>query len=337
MTGATIFGCAGPALGKDEAAFFRDANPWGFILFDRNLGTPDDIRGLCAALREAVGRNAPILIDQEGGRVQRLRPPLVRGWRPALDFVTASGEDAARAMYLRYRLIAAELLDLGIDVNCAPLGDIARPETHPVLKNRCYGDRPETVISIARAVATGHLAGGVLPVLKHIPGHGRSVVDSHLDLPVVDAAPEVLVNSDFLPFAALADLPLGMTCHLVFKAFDPDHPVTTSKRMIRMIREEFSFDGLLMTDDLSMEALGGAIGDRARRAIAAGCDVILHCNGKRPEMEAVAAAAGQFSPEAESRAARALSLRLSPSAIDIPAAEAELVALVAGGAYDRDR
>ena len=336
MTGAYILGCAGPALTKDEAAFFREADPWGFILFDRNLGTADEIRGLCSDLRDTVGRSAPILIDQEGGRVQRLRPPLARGWRPALDFSTAAGPNAARAMYLRYRLIAHELLGLGIDVNCAPLGDIARPDTHPVLANRCYGDRAEVVISVARAVATGHLAGGVLPVLKHIPGHGRARVDSHLDLPRVDAAPEALINSDFEPFAALADLPLGMTAHLVYSAFDPDQPATTSPRMIQMIRDEFAFEGLLMTDDLSMEALGGSIGERAGRAIAAGCDAILHCNGDAREMEAVVEAAGRFTPEAAARADRALSLRLPPSAIDIPAAEAELMALVAGGAYDRD-
>ncbi len=337
MTGACIFGCAGPVLGAEEAAFFRDADPWGFILFDRNLGSATEIRSLCASLRDAVGRKAPILIDQEGGRVQRLRPPLVRGWRPALDFARAAGDHAPRMMFLRYRLIAHELLDLGIDVNCAPLGDLARPETHAVLQNRCYGDSAEAVTEAARAVANGHLDGGVLPVLKHIPGHGRARVDSHLDLPVVDAPADLLRSTDFHPFAALADLPLGMTCHLVFKAFDPDSPATTSKPMIDLIRNEIGFDGLLMTDDLSMEALGGSIGERAARATAAGCDVILHCNGTLSEMEDVAAAAGSFSTQAETRAARALSLRRDPSAIDIPAAEAELEALVAGGAYDRDR
>jgi beta-N-acetylhexosaminidase len=337
VTGACIFGCAGSVLEEQEAAFFRDANPWGFILFDRNLGRADEIRSLCAALREAVGWNAPILIDQEGGRVQRLRPPLVRGWRPALDFARAAGDAAPRAMYLRYRLIAHELLDLGIDVNCAPLGDLARPETHAVLLNRCYGDTAEGVAAAARAVADGHFDGGVLPVLKHIPGHGRARVDSHLDLPVVETDAEVLRETDFRPFEALSDLPLGMTCHLVFKPFDPEKPATTSQIMINLIRNEIGFDGLLMTDDLSMEALGGSIGDRAARARVAGCDVILHCNGTLSEMEAVATVAGTFSEASETRAARALSLRRPPSAIDIPAVEAELAALVAGGAYDRDR
>lgn len=337
MAGAYIFGCAGTSVSVEEAAFFRDADPWGFILFDRNLGTASDIRALCAALRETVGRAAPILIDQEGGRVQRLRAPLVREWRPALDFAQSAGDGATRALYLRYRMIAAELLDLGIDVNCAPLGDLARSDTHPVLKNRCYGAEPDVVAEAARAVADAHLDGGVLPVLKHIPGHGRSVVDSHHDLPVVDATAETLGGSDFIPFKALADLPLGMTCHLLFKAFDPKRPATTSARMIRLIREEIGFGGLLMTDDLSMEALGGTIGERAAGAIAAGCDAILHCNGTLSEMEAVASAAGAFSEEAEARAAEALSRRQAPSAIDIPAAEAELAALVAGGPYERNR
>ena len=335
-TGAYILGCAGPVLGRDEAAFFRDADPWGFILFTRNLEERDQILRLTGALRDAVGRDAPILIDQEGGRVQRMHPPLVRDWLPPLDQAAQAGQGAARAMVLRCTIIADELRALGIDVNCVPCADIAGADTHPFLRNRCHGTDAASVTEIARAAAEGTMAGGALPVMKHMLGHGRATQDSHLDLPVVDADPEMLMAEDFAPFRALSDLPLGMTGHIRFTAYDPEAPTTISPRMIRLIRDEIGFEGLLMTDDLSMEALPGTIGARSKAAIGAGCDAILHCNGKRDEMEAVASEAGRMSGAAEARADRALALRKPPAPIDIAGLEAEFEALLAGGADERD-
>ena len=277
-------------MSPDELAFFRESDPWGFILFARNLEDGDGIRRLTADLRATVGRDAPILIDQEGGRVQRIWAPLVRDWLPPLDQVDQTGETAARAMFLRFRLIADELRGLGIDVNCAPCADIAGPDTHPFLQNRCYGRDPDTVTRVARAVADGLMAGGVLPVMKHMPGHGRAVNDSHFETPVAREDADTLKGWDFAPFRALSDLPLGMTGHVRFPVYDPERPTTISPTMIRVIREEVGFGGLLMTDDLSMEALPGSIGERSAAAIAAGVDVILHCNGERDEMEAVVGA-----------------------------------------------
>ena len=329
VAGAYILGPPGAALSADAAAFFRDADPFGFILFDRNIETPDQTRALISDLRTAVGRDAPVLIDQEGGRVQRMWHPHWREWPAALDHATAAGADAERVMYLRYRIIAEELRDIGIDVNCAPLGDVAGPTTHPFLRNRCYGESADTVAALARRVADGLLDGGVLPVMKHMPGHGRGTVNSHHDLPVTDASAEDLFARDFAPFQALADLPMGMTAHYVFSAFD-DRPATVSPVMIELIRVELGFDGLLMTDDLSMEALGGGIGDRAGAAIAAGCDLALHCNGEMADMQAVVAAVGPMSDASAVRAARALGRRGAVEPIDIAAAGAELEALTPG-------
>jgi beta-N-acetylhexosaminidase len=238
-----------------------------------------------------VGREAPILIDQEGGRVQRLHPPIARDWPAPLDQVQAAGERSADAMHLRYRIIAQELRALGIDVNCAPCADIAFPATHPFLRNRCLGDSAARVIPQARAAAEGLMAGGVLPVVKHIPGHGRAQVDSHHDLPVVDSPPGKLEATDFEVFRALADLPMAMTAHVVYTAID-DRPATLSPPVITLIRDQIGFHGLLMTDDMSMKALAGEIGALTAAAIAAGCDVALHCNGDMAEMQAVVAAAG---------------------------------------------
>ncbi len=326
MSGATILGCSGLQLLPDEAAFFHDADPWGFILFARNVQDPDQVRALTAALRDAVGRDAPILIDQEGGRVQRLRTPHWQEWLPPLDHMQQAGEKADRAMWLRYRLIAAELHDLGIDVNCAPMADVAGPETHDFLRNRCHGDTVETVVPAARAVAEGLLAGGVLPVLKHIPGHGRATADSHLDLPVVATDAETLRATDFRAFQALNDLPLAMTAHIVFSAFD-DAPATCSPAMMRLIREEIGFTGLIMSDDVSMQALSGGMGDRTRASLSAGCDIVLHCNGQRAEMEQVVDAAGQMTDVAQNRADAALARRQPPELADLAALKAELESL----------
>jgi beta-N-acetylhexosaminidase len=331
---ATILGCEGPRLSPNEARFFAEAQPWGFILFARNIEDPTQLLGLTSDLRAAVGRDAPILIDQEGGRVQRMRPPHWRQWRPALDQMAQAGPArAARAMYLRARLIAQELREVGIDVNCMPLADVARETTHPVLLNRLYGTEPDTVIGAGRAVAQGLLAGGVLPVLKHLPGYGLGTVDSHLTLPRVSASLQELERVDFAAFTPLADLPLGMTAHIVYEAIDPDLPATFSCELIARIRDEIGFKGALMTDDLSMGALPGPIGTRAARARAAGCDLILHCNGDRAEMALVLADAGALEGLALARCEAALAQRRHPEPLDIAAAEADLAELLDGEVY----
>ncbi len=326
--GATIFGCAGPTLLPDESAFFRAADPFGFILFARNVETPDQLRRLTSDLRAAVGRDAPVLVDQEGGRVQRLRAPHWHEWEPPLDSIAAAGSVAAAARMMRARatVIAAELRAVGIDANCAPLGDVARDTTHPFLRNRCYGSDPASVALIARAVAEGLIAGGVLPVVKHLPGHGLSQLDTHLALPSVDATLDALDRIDFAPFRALADLPMAMTAHLVFAAIDPGLPATQSPTMIDLIRSRIGFKGLLMSDDLNMQALRGSLGDRTRRTIAAGVDVALHCKGDLAEMHEVADAAGRMTPAAALRAAAALTVRPAAGM----ALEAALVELAHG-------
>jgi len=327
--GAYILGCKGLTLSAAEAAFFAKTQPWGFILFARNVDNPDQLRALTSALRDSVGRDALILIDQEGGRVQRLRDPHWRQWPAPLDQVEGAGDNAARAMWLRYRIIADELRGVGIDANCAPQADIAFAATHPFLRNRCYGQDVATVTTIARAVGDGLLAGGVLPVLKHIPGHGRSIVDSHLDLPRVDTDLATLEQSDFAPFHALADLPLAMTAHLVYSAIDPK-VATMSERIIGLIRQQIGFDGLLMCDDISMGALSGSMTQKCAGALSAGCDVILHCNGDLEEMHEVADVAAMMGPQAQARATAAMSARKQPEPIDISAAEAEFQALSQG-------
>ena len=334
MTGglAAIFGCAGPVLGPEEAAFFRDADPFGFILFARNVETPAQLVRLTADLRASVGRDVPILVDQEGGRVQRLRAPHWREWAPPLDTVDAAPDlpTAVRIMGLRATLIAAELRAVGIDANCAPVADLALPETHPFLRNRCYGRTPEAVIPVARAVADALLAAGVLPVVKHLPGHGRSGLDTHHELPTVTAPLALLTATDFAPFRALADLPMAMTGHLVFADCDPDHPATQSASMIRLIREEIGFGGLLMTDDLNMQALAGTLSERTARAMAAGCDLALHCKGEMDQMVEVAGACGSMGPATQARARLALAARMAAGPVDIAALEAELSALTRG-------
>lgn len=330
---AAILGCSGPGLTADEAAFFKEAQPLGFILFARNIETPEQTLRLTDALRDAVGRDAPVLIDQEGGRVQRMRAPYWREWLPPLDQMQRLGKKAAgRAMWLRYRLIADELRAVGIDTNCAPMADIATPETHPFLKNRCYGNGLKEVIKAAREVADGLLAGGVIPVLKHIPGHGRARLDSHLDLPVVTAPQAELEAADFAAFRALRDLPMGMTAHLVYDSIDPGRPATTSSVMIELIRKKIGFDGLLMTDDISMQALKGSVAVHSAAAIHAGCDVVLHCNGDLTEMEQVVSAAGAMAQATLMRAARALALRANIAPAEIGSLESEFAALMDGRA-----
>ncbi|HVG49701.1 MAG TPA: glycoside hydrolase family 3 N-terminal domain-containing protein [Rubellimicrobium sp.] len=328
---AAILGVEGTSLNAWERGFLRDADPWGFILFGRNVADPTQLRRLTAELREVVGRDAPILIDQEGGRVQRMRAPFWREYLPALTQM-ALATDALRAQWVRNRLIAAELHDVGIDVNCAPLADLVEDGTHPILLNRLYGADIPTVVTAARTCAQAFLAGGVLPVLKHIPGYGRARVDSHKDLPRVSASREALQSRDFAPFRALRDLPMGMTAHIVFEAVDPDRPCTTSPDAIRMIREEIGFDGLLMTDDIGMEALSGTMAQRAAASLDAGVDVVLHCKGDRPGMEGTVSAGRPLDGRALERAVRALALRRPPEPADVPALAEELRGLVPEGA-----
>jgi len=325
---AAIVGLPGPVLEADARAMLRDLDPWGVILFARNVEAPAQLARLTADVRAALGRDAPVLVDQEGGRVARLRPPHWRAWPAPLAAAQAAGAAAPRALWLRHRLIAAELAAVGIDVNCVPCADVAGPATHPFLRDRCLGEDPGTVAALARAAAEGSLAGGVLPVVKHMPGHGRASADSHHDLPVVTATLDDLAARDFAAFAALADLPLGMTAHVVFPAVDAA-PATCSPAAISLIRRRIGFAGLLMSDDLGMNALQGSPAERAARAIAAGCDVALMGNGPLSVMAAVAEAAGPLTPSAQARADAALALRRSDGA-DPQALAAELAALAPG-------
>ena len=325
--GAYIFAPSGPRLTADERQFFGEAQPWGFILFARNIEDPVQVRRLTSDLRAAVDRDAPVLIDQEGGRVQRMRAPHWREWLPPLDQATSVGANVERSFWIRFRIIAHELREAGIDVNCVPTCDLAQDDTHPVLRNRCYGATPDAVVPIARAVVDGMAAGGVLPVMKHMPGHGRATVDSHLDLPRVTASYDELQRADFAVFHALNDLPMGMSAHLVFEAMS-DNAATVDPKMIDVIRREIGFDGLLMTDDLSMEALAGDVSTRTTAALGAGCDLVLHCNGHLDEMTAIATTAGMMSEAAQARADAAIACRTRPEPIDIAALEAEFDAIM---------
>lgn len=323
MTGATILGgIAGPDLTPAERDFFRAADPWGFILFGRNIDTPARLLRLTAALREAVGRDAPVLIDQEGGRVQRMRAPHWTDWPAPLD----QAAKGARAIWLHHHLMALELHSMGIDADCAPVLDIARADTHPFLRNRCLGTDADTVARLGRIAAEAMLAAGVLPVVKHMPGHGRARVDSHKDLPVVETGLEDLLASDFAPFAALADLPMAMTAHIRFTAIDTA-PATASGPVIRLIRDRLGFDGLLMSDDIGMQALSGSMAQRAAAIIGAGCDLVLSCNETAAQMEEIVAAAGAMTPKARQRADAALALRRPPAPADQAALRAELASL----------
>jgi beta-N-acetylhexosaminidase len=332
-TRAFITGVSGPELNAAEREFIRAQRPWGFILFKRNIETPAQVTHLINELRKQVGRpDAPVLIDQEGGRVQRLGPP---NWPiyPAgavfgrlYDIDPASGLAAAR---LSARLIAADLTDVGVSVDCLPLADMPVAGADAVIGERAYGTEPAKVAAIARSVTQGLEEGGVLPVLKHIPGHGRATADTHFRLPVVDAPRAELERSDFAAFRSLADLPMAMTAHVVFSALDPAQPATTSATIIhQVIRGLIGFQGLLMSDDISMNALAGSIAERTRALLAAGCDMVLHCNGKLDEMHDVARETPELSGNALKRAERALSSRKAPQPFDRVRARAELDALV---------
>jgi len=279
MVRPIILDCAADRLDLKEAALYRDLQPFGFILFARHCLEPSQVRGLVDALHQAVGRPAPVLIDQEGGRVARLCPPHWRRPPPAVAFADLWQRDpeaAARAAYLNSRLIASDLQPLGVTVDCLPVLDLKFHGAHHIIGDRAYGERPEPVIALGRAAAEGLMAGGVLPVVKHIPGHGRAAADSHLELPHVAAPAEALRRLDFAPFAALANLPIAMTAHITYEAFDPTTPATWSQRVIGdVIRGEIGFAGALLSDDVSMKALSGPMAERARRSLDAGCDLAL--------------------------------------------------------------
>jgi beta-N-acetylhexosaminidase len=331
MIGAFIAGCAGPVLLPQEAAFFAAAKPWGLIVFKRNCETPEQLRALTFAFRQAVGRrDAPVFVDQEGGRVQRLGPPS-NHWRtypPARAFDRLYTQDplaALRAARNVARLMARDLREAGITADCLPVLDLPQPNAHDIIGDRAYSLQLERIILLARAHVAGLLDGGVLPVMKHIPGHGRARVDSHQALPVVEAPLSVLRASDFQPFAALADLPMAMTAHVVFTAIDTASPATLSRKVIgKAIRKEIGFDGLLMTDDLSMKALSGSFTEKVTAALAAGCDIVLHCNGKLDEMQEEAAAAGPLRGKALRRARAALRWLRRPQRFDEKAAIRDL-------------
>jgi beta-N-acetylhexosaminidase len=328
-----VTGVSGLELTADERSFLHAERPWGFILFKRNIETPAQVKALVGELRESIGDpDAPVLIDQEGGRVARLRPPHWPVYPPGAafgvlyDIDRALGLSAAR---LSARLIAADLADLGITVDCLPLADVPVAGADAVIGNRAYGTEPGKVAAIARAVTEGLEQGGILPVLKHIPGHGRATADTHFRLPEVDTSQAELERTDFAAFQPLADLPMAMTAHVVFSALDPTQPATTSATIIQqVIRGVIGFHGLLMSDDVSMNALAGSIAQRTRAIVAAGCDVVLHCNGKLDEMRAVASETPLLSGMAWERAKRALASRKPPQPFDRKAARAELDDLV---------
>ena len=331
---AVIFGLAGESPSAPERELFAEVIPVGFILFSRNCSSPDQVRALCGALREITGRpETLILIDQEGGRVQRLKPPHWRLAPPMLSFADLSDREegaAIEAAWLNGRLLAAELAEIGITVNCAPVLDVPAPGADPIIGDRACGRTAEQAAMVGQALASGLLEGGVLPVIKHIPGHGRATVDSHLQLPRVDAARADLERVDFAPFVALSHLPLAMTAHVVYAAIDASAPATLSPRLIaEVIRGHIGFDGLLVTDDIGMGALSGTLGDRATRALTAGCDVVLHGSGVLAEMHEVAAACPPLTAAASARLQTALNALGDVRPLDVDAARQRLAALLA--------
>lgn len=337
MRSRAIYGCAGTSLSAAEQDFFRQTQPWGFILFARNINSPAQVRALVEELRSTVGDvAAPVLIDQEGGRVARLKPPHWGVRPPAAVFgalYRTDPEAAREATYLNARLIAHDLAGLGINVDCLPVLDVPVEGAHDIIGDRAFAHDPATIIALGKAQIEGLLDGGVLPVMKHIPGHGRAGADSHLALPRVDASAEALSASDFVTFRSLDQCPIAMTAHVVYESIDPQRPCTTSPKVIRdVIRGEIGFDGLLMSDDLSMKALDGPLSVRARAALFAGCDLALHCNGELDEMRDVASEVKELDGLALARSERALAHLRAPGSFDAAAAQARLTQLLGAGA-----
>ncbi|WP_304071720.1 beta-N-acetylhexosaminidase [Maricaulis maris] len=310
---SVIYGLAGTKLSPDEKAFFRDIDPWGFILFARNIEGINQVSRLTLELRDCVGRDAPILIDQEGGRVARLRPPT---WRAApaaqrfADLWQVDEELAIEATRINHRLLAHELRTIGVDVDCAPVADLRIEGADDIIGDRAFGTTPEPIIHLGRAAMDGLMAGGVAPIIKHIPGHGRARADSHLELPVVPEEHGLLSETDFAPFKGLNDAPMAMTAHIVYSDIDRDLPATQSADMVdKVVRGEIGFDGLLMTDDLSMKALTGTFRERGELSLKAGCDMLLHCNGQMSEMIGVAEGTTALTGRALERAEAAERIR----------------------------
>lgn len=312
MTASLIAGLSGVAMTDDERRFYRDVQPAGVILFARNVADRDQLKRLVEEARNAVGRqDFLVLIDQEGGRVQRLRPPIARSLPPAAVYAqryVSDPEGAKRAAFAVARLTGEELRAFGITMNCAPVADLPVDGSHEIISDRAYGSTVAEVVALARSVADGYLASGVVPVIKHIPGHGRATADSHLSLPVVSTSRQTLSETDFAPFKALAGLPAAMTAHVVYSAIDAANPASTSALVTReVIRGEIGFDNLLMSDDLSMKALSGPMRARAEAVIAAGSDLALHCNGDLDEMRAAAEGVPALAGRAAERFAAACS------------------------------
>ena len=333
MTTAAIYGCHGTVLGDEERAFFAEQKPWGFILFRRNVESPDQVRRLTDALRDSVGWDAPILVDQEGGRVQRLGPPHWPTYPPGEAFLKATNDPltARELARLGGRLMAHDLRAVGINIDCAPVLDVPIAGAHDIIGDRAYGPDPASVIQIGRAVAEGLMAGGVLPVIKHMPGHGRAFADTHKELPTVHADLEHLSDWDFAPFRALSDMPIGMTAHIVFTAIDRKRPATQSKRAIRLIREDLGFGGLLLSDDLVMNALSGSLTERAEKSLKAGCDLVIHWNGDLDQMRQVAEGVGKLKGGGARRAEAALArIVRDPEPLDEREARARFDAMLAG-------
>lgn len=328
-----IVDCVGERLTAEEKKLFAQIDPYGFILFARNCVNPAQVIALTDEMRDVTGRHdVPILIDQEGGRVARLKPPHWSVFPSARKLAAAKG-DSLRATYLAARLLASELVEAGITVDCLPLADIPVEGAHDIIGDRAFGTDVKTVTLHARAQANGLMDAGIVPVLKHIPGHGRAVVDSHESLPVVDTPLEELERTDFVPFSALSDLPMGMTAHVVYNALDPDHMATLSPKVIRYIRDDIGFHNLLMSDALWMESMTGSYAQRAQGALAAGCDVVLHCNGiAKPDLDILretADACAPLSGESLARAKRATQLPATESSFDAREAKHELERMLA--------
>lgn len=334
MRSAAVYGCSGHRLTPEERAFFKDVRPWGFILFRRNVDTPDQLRALTEALRETVeDPDTPILVDQEGGRVQRLGPPHWPKYPPANAYLKATNDPltARELARLGGRLMAHDLRAVGITVDCAPVLDAPVPGAHDIIGDRAFADSPAGLIPLARAQAEGLMAGGVLPVIKHMPGHGRAFADSHKDLPVVETPLEELEAWDFEPFRALSDMPIAMTAHIVFTAIDRKRPATQSKKVIRLMRERLGFGGFLLSDDLVMNALKGTLTERAEASLKAGCDAVIHWNGDLAEMRQVAEGVGVLKGAAERRAKAALGrIVRAPEPLDVAYARERFDALLSG-------
>ncbi|MCA3718495.1 MAG: beta-N-acetylhexosaminidase [Brevundimonas sp.] len=333
MSSAAILACKGAVLTPEERAFFGQARPWGFILFRRNVENPEQVLRLTDAMREAVGWECPVLVDQEGGRVQRLGPPHWAKYPPGDAFLKAANDPltARELARLGGRLMAHDLKAVGINVDCAPVLDVPTPGAHDIIGDRAYAKDPATVAQLGRAVAEGLLAGGVLPVIKHMPGHGRAFADSHKELPTVHADLDHLDTWDFAPFKALSDMPIGMTAHIVFTAIDRKRPATQSRTAIKLIRERLGFGGLLLSDDLCMNALSGDLTERAEKSLKAGCDLVIHWTGDMAEMEQVMVGVGKLKGGAARRASAALARIVhTPEPLDVAEARQRFDAMLEG-------